>query len=62
LSALVDTLKRKGYSMNWLAQIIACDEKGGAKSDILTHDKTEMAKCEKVSWIDIWWNRRDCML
>jgi hypothetical protein len=37
--------------MNWLAQFMACDETGGAKSDILTHDKTEMAKCEKVSWI-----------
>jgi hypothetical protein len=30
------------------------DETGGAKSDILTHDKTEMAKCEKVSRILIY--------
>ena len=54
LSALVDTLKLKGQSMNWLAQIMAYDETGGAKSDILTHDKTEMVKCEKVSWILIY--------
>jgi len=33
---------------------MACGETGGAKSDILTNDKTEMAKCEKVSWILIY--------
>lgn len=49
LSVLVDTLKLKGQSMNWLAKIMACDETGGAKTDILTHDRAEMAKCEKIA-------------
>jgi hypothetical protein len=33
---------------------MAFDETGGAKLDILPHDKTEMAKCEKVSWTLIY--------
>ena len=49
LSVLVNTLKLKGQSMKRLAKIMAHDETGGAKTDILTHDRTEMAKCEKTA-------------
>jgi hypothetical protein len=51
---VIDTQKLKGQRMNWLPQIMAGDGTGGKKSDILTQDKTEMAKCEKISWILIY--------